>query len=271
MSKTAAGLIEFCKGKIGTPYVYGAKGEVLTQAVLDRLARESPGMFTAGYKAKAKRYIGRRCVDCSGLLSWYTGVQRGSYNYHDTAVKRVPIAGLNESMVGWAVWKPGHIGVYIGGGYCIEAKGIDYGTIKSKVTATPWQMALKLRDIDYSAAAPAPETPAPTKKSGWQQEDGGYRFYNGDTGEPVRNDWHQDPDGKWYWFDGAGMMVHDTWYQYQGHWYYLGADGAMATGQQTIDGKWYALDDVGRMVTELVTLVPDQDGALQWPGLANQA
>ena len=43
MSKTASGLINHCKGKLGTPYVYGAKGEILTQAILDRLARENPG------------------------------------------------------------------------------------------------------------------------------------------------------------------------------------------------------------------------------------
>lgn len=153
MSKTAAGLIEHCKGKLGTPYVYGAKGEILTQAILDRLARENPGTYTSAYKAKAAKYIGRRCTDCSGLISWYTGRIRGSYNYHDTAVERVGIDHLDESMAGWALWKPGHIGVYIGGGYCIEAKGINYGTIKSRVTATPWQKVLKLCDIDYTPAA----------------------------------------------------------------------------------------------------------------------
>ena len=94
--------------------------------ILDRLARENPGTYTSAYKAKAAKYIGQRCTDCSGLISWYTGVLRGSYNYHDTAVERVGIDHLNESMVGWALWKPGHIGVYIGDGWCIEAKGINY-------------------------------------------------------------------------------------------------------------------------------------------------
>ena len=67
-------------------------------------------------------------------------------------------------------------------------------------------------------------------------------------------------------------MVHDTWYQYyDGHgprWYYLGSDGAMVKGQQTIDGKWYIMDEDGKMLTEPVTLTPDKDGALQYPGLA---
>lgn len=110
--------------------------------------------------------------------------------------------------------------------------------------------------------------PEPPKKSGWYDEDGGRRFYLGNTGEPVRNSWYQDADGCWYWFDGAGIMVHDTWYQYNGSWYYMGPDGAMLTGQQTIDGKWYVLDSTGRMLTEPVTLTPAEDGAMYWPGLA---
>lgn len=256
MSKTAAGLIRHCKDKLGTPYVYGAKGEILTQAILDRLARENPGTYTSTYKAKAAKYIGQRCTDCSGLISWYTGILRGSYNYHDTAVERVGVDHMDESMAGWALWKPGHIGVYIGDGWCIEAKGINYGTIKSRVAATPWQKVLKLCDINYGKV----------KMFGWQDEDGCRKYYNGDTGEPVRNDWVK-AGGKWYWFDGSGRMVTSTWYQYKGDWYYLGVDGAMATGQQTVDGKWYIMDNKGRMVTEPVTLTPGNDGALQFPGL----
>ena len=66
MSKTSAGLIQHCKDKLGTPYVYGAKGEILTQASLDRLARENPGTYTSTYKVKAAKYMGQRCTDCSG-------------------------------------------------------------------------------------------------------------------------------------------------------------------------------------------------------------
>lgn len=104
-------------------------------------------------------------------------------------------------------------------------------------------------------------------KSGWHQEDDGWRFYLDDSGEMVRNAWYLDSNGNWYWFDGSGVMVHDVWYQYNGGWYYLGADGAMAKGLQDIDGKWYYLDQDGKMATNPVTLTPDQDGALQWPGL----
>ena len=179
------GLIEFCKSKIGTPYVYGAKGEVLTEARLNQLKRENPGMYTTTYTNKARQFLGQHCTDCSGLISWYTGIIRGSYNYHDTADQRVAIGALDESMLGWALWKPGHIGVYIGNGYCIEAKGIDYGTIKSQVSATAWQKALKLW---------------------YQYADGSY----------ARNGWYWLTEvtggtSGWYLFDAEGYML--TGYQ----------------------------------------------------------
>ncbi|MDO4268728.1 MAG: M15 family metallopeptidase [Eubacteriales bacterium] len=107
-----------------------------------------------------------------------------------------------------------------------------------------------------------------TVKTGWVQEDGGWRFYLRDgSGRYVSNDWLKDGDN-WYWFDGAGHMVHDTWYSYKGFWFYLGGSGAMMKGLQDIGGKWYYLDENGVMATEPVTLTPDDDGALKMPGMA---
>ena len=97
-----------------------------------------------------------------------------------------------------------------------------------------------------------------------QEEDGGWRFYNGDTGLPVRNDW-LNWDGHWYWFNGAGFMIANEWYEYKGYWYYFGPEGAMVTGLDQIQSKWYYFHPDGRMATEPVTFVPDSDGALQFP------
>ena len=105
----------------------------------------------------------------------------------------------------------------------------------------------------------------PVQKADWVKEDGHWRFYD-NSGKYVRNAWYQDGD-KWYWFNGAGFMVSNTWYQYKGSWYYLGSDGAMVKGLQTINGKWYYMDQDGRMATDPVVLTPDQDGALQYPGI----
>lgn len=112
------------------------------------------------------------------------------------------------------------------------------------------------------------QQPEPVKKSGWEKESDGWRFYLGNTGEPVRNSWYMDTNGKWYWFNAAGIMVTNVWYQYQGGWYYLGEDGAMVKGLKYIDGKFYYLDQNGRMATKEVTFTPDNNGALQYPEMA---
>jgi len=68
--------------------------------------------------------------------------------------------------------------------------------------------------------------------------------------------------GKWYWFNGAGYMVEKDWYQDQGKWYYLGADGAMVIGLHVIDSKVYYFNGSGAMATKPVTLIPDENGVL---------
>lgn len=110
----------------------------------------------------------------------------------------------------------------------------------------------------YNIAEPLPE-----KKSGWVQEDGGWRFYLGNTGKPVRNDWYQDGE-KWYWFDGAGMMVEDTWKTgADGMWYYLGPDGAMVRDQWVIWKKeLYRLKEDGSLFEGSICLKTDEKGAL---------
>lgn len=106
--------------------------------------------------------------------------------------------------------------------------------------------------------------PEGIKKSGWNEENGGWRLYLGDTSSYVQNDWYKYKDN-WYWFNGAGMMVKDVWYEYKDHWYYFASDGTMVKGLQQLKDKWYYFNSEGQMLTEPVVLVPDKDGVLQYP------
>lgn len=101
-------------------------------------------------------------------------------------------------------------------------------------------------------------------KSGWHQEDDGWRYYLGNTGEPIRNDWHQEDNGDWYWFDGAGMMVHDTWKTGKdGKWYYLGPDGKMLRDTWLLLGQeLFRLNPDGSMFEGQMDLKTDNRGAL---------
>ena len=162
-------LATFAKSKVGTPYVYGAKGAdgKLTLARLDSLKKSYPSMFTASYYAKAKKFVGKVCCDCSGLISWKTGKVLGSYQLYETASKRTAINKnkISEIPVGAVVWKKGHVGVYLGNGKVAEAMGIDYGcriTELKNRTFTHW---LLFDYIDYGTPIKAePKSKNPYKE-----------------------------------------------------------------------------------------------------------
>ena len=105
--------------------------------------------------------------------------------------------------------------------------------------------------------------PEPEKKSGWYQEEGGWRYYLGNTGDPVRNDWHKS-GADWYWFDGAGFMVHNDWKQgSDGTWYYLKEDGSMAKDEWIVwKGELYRVLEDGAMFLGCMCLETNEKGAL---------
>lgn len=223
-------LVEHCRQQLGTPYVFGAKGEIMTQARINSLAASYPSMFTSSYIRKAQAFIGQKCLDCSGLISDKTKLIRGSSQYMETAVEKVPLSKLTEKHLGWALWRQGHIGVFVGNGYCIECKGINYGCVQTVAKNGNWTYVLKLCDIDYSDPLPGEK-----KKDGWSKE-----------------------NGIWYYYEN-GNTVKKDWRELNGHWYYFDEKGRMQTGWiQGKGGEWYWCDDspdesrIGKMVTDRV-------------------
>lgn len=76
MSKmTGEELVRFCRSKIGTPYVFGMDGTVLTREKYNDLKKRYPDYV---WNRDAQK-IGKVCVDCSGLLQWATGIDKTSY------------------------------------------------------------------------------------------------------------------------------------------------------------------------------------------------
>lgn len=163
MTKTNLGLVEHCHAKLGTHYLYGAKGQKVTASEVRMWAKSYPKYYGQDKLIKALKWAGERATDCSGLISWYTGKLRSSSSYMAYATESGPVSEIPEIM-GLLVWKQGHIGVYIGGGMVIEAKGFDYGVVKTDIRYTAWTKWLKCPDIEYTEYAPvAPITPGSSK------------------------------------------------------------------------------------------------------------
>lgn len=146
MSKTSSGLVEFAQSKIGTPYIYGAKGTVMSLADIQKL-RRIYGQNCVWLSDDKK--AGRVCVDCSGLISWYTGIVRGSSQYKQTAIDVIPISQRTNAHIGWAVWMNGHIGIYLGNDTYIAADGSAHGVRIANLNQNRFTHLLKLCDIDY--------------------------------------------------------------------------------------------------------------------------
>lgn len=142
---TNLGLVEFVKSKLGTPYLYGAKGEAISLAKFKKLKSLYGNLIWNSDISK----VGHVCCDCSGLISWYTGIQRGSTQFKNAAKKVHPISTINSAPIGAAVWRQGHIGVYIGNGYYIAEDGSAYGCRKNKITNANFTHWFEISDIKY--------------------------------------------------------------------------------------------------------------------------
>ena len=140
-------LVAFARGKIGTPYVYGMKGKVLTQKTYDRLRILFGPLVWESDAAK----IGQVCVDCSGLISWACGVTLGSGQWKARATKINPISTIEKAPIGALVWMQGHIGVYTGmkNGYpyYIAADGSAYGVREVPLRCNKFTHWLLVNDV----------------------------------------------------------------------------------------------------------------------------
>lgn len=138
-------LIKFAESKIGTAYVYGMKGKVMTANDYNRLKKQYGSMV---WDTDIKK-IGKMCVDCSGLISWATGIVRGSSQYKQMAKEAHPISTIEDAPKGAAVWRNGHIGIYVGNGDYIAADGSAYGVRKNNLSNAKFTHWFEISDIEY--------------------------------------------------------------------------------------------------------------------------
>lgn len=149
MAKKMTGkeLVSFCRSKIGTPYVYGMKGKVMTEQNYKFLKNTYGKMVWLSDREK----IGKVCVDCSGLISWACGVTLGSGQWKARATKINPISTIEKAPIGALVWMQGHIGVYTGmkngHPYYVAADGSAYGVREVPLRCNKFTHWLLVEDV----------------------------------------------------------------------------------------------------------------------------
>ena len=182
MEKTLERLITHCEAQLGLPYLYGEFGRVVTPQIIQEKHKQYPDMTSAARAARAlKTHVGKRCYDCSHLISscWMqetpTSPPKYSVKYdqnaqglYDLCKQRGKIGSMAPErgdlvfMYGErrGVRRMTHVGICIGGGFVIEARGFDYGVVKTKLSGRAWTHCGRgLSWLEYKDTT-APEKPA---------------------------------------------------------------------------------------------------------------
>jgi hypothetical protein len=177
-----ADLIAHCMRYLneGWGYIYGASGQIWTQAKQDASTDEQ-------VKKYGQQWVGKHVIDCSGV--WYLAMKElGSYMYHGSnsmwSKYTVNKGRLSKgARTDGQELKPGsaiftgiadgdhnHVGIYIGDGKVLEAGGVQKGVITTAVTLAKWTCWGEMKYVDYGdptpAPAPAPGTDKPTLRRG---------------------------------------------------------------------------------------------------------
>lgn len=166
----ASELVAFCLAMVGMPYWYGTCVYICTSSLLNRKAKQYPSHYGDSRMSTYKKHIAERkvCMDCIGMIKgfFWTNGGKGVLEYLNGGAEfnskygsnNCPDKGAN-GMLSWLkskgcqhgdistlpdvpgilLFKSGHVGVYVGGGYAIEAQGFAYGVKKTKVSKRPWK------------------------------------------------------------------------------------------------------------------------------------
>ena len=173
---TAQGLVEYVKSCMKVPHIYlwDGNGQYVTTELVNELAAQYPDWYTPEKKAVRLTLAdkGIRGWDCIGIIKGYvwndyhqdnTALYSEENDYSTrTLIKAAKIQGPIEDMPekpGLILWKPGHVGVYIGDGQVIDVACIIHATDithhvggiqQLPIEATAWTHWLEYPGIDYS-------------------------------------------------------------------------------------------------------------------------
>lgn len=158
MAKTASGLVAYCKAQLGLPYWMGTYGQIATAALYKSNKARLPQYYTA---SDFPSQYGKRVHDCVGTIKGFRWSATPTSAPVYVASQDVPVSGLlaqcNQKgylktmpdQAGVCVFMSGHVGVYVGDGWVIEARGHAYGVVRTQLNARPWTQWGKPSWITY--------------------------------------------------------------------------------------------------------------------------
>ena len=134
-------------------YFYGAKGQVLTDKVMDALIAAEPKHFSKYTEAELKKIKsfsrGKIGYDCSGFVGACVGCQEWSGGLWSHCYNKTTVS---NGKAGCILYKQGHVGLDIGYGYAMDipTEGKTIRIFRNNTTG--FIGAGEYRGFDYSEA-----------------------------------------------------------------------------------------------------------------------
>ena len=196
-------LVAFCLKAVsmGAKYWYGTYWLKAALSILTSKSKQYPDHYGSNRTSTYQKHIaeGRMVCDCVGMIKGFFWSQNGAqaatagygkHNCPDTNANGMyklckvsgPIKTLPDTP-GLIVWNSGHIGVSLGDGYAIEARGFAHGVVKTKIKDRSWTNWGRLPMLEYVADSTL--TPAPSPAPG-NDKLGARTLDYGKTGNDVK-------------------------------------------------------------------------------------
>lgn len=135
-------------------YFYGAKGQVLTDAVMDALIKAEPKYFSKYTKAQLvdiKNYSRNKIgYDCSGFITAISNVGGSSTIQWNNCLLN---PSIQYGMCGSILHKAGHIGVDIGYGLFLHFPSEGKTCTMQRIADYDWEQSGLLKSIDYTGSS----------------------------------------------------------------------------------------------------------------------
>lgn len=178
--KNNVDLVKYAKAMVGLPYWYGCFGQIGSASLYNYKRNQYPDYYCS-WSDYPSQY-GKRVHDCVGLVKGYmwsdSPTSEPRYNASQdksacgmyTASSKRGDKSTFPGLEGTLVYKASnannyltihHVGVYSTDGYVYEAKGHEYGVVKTKYNRNDWQFWSLCPYISYNnedSAKPTEET-----------------------------------------------------------------------------------------------------------------
>ena len=159
-------IVDYVRSRVGCGYVWGASGETCSLSLRQRLAERAPAQ-AGNILGKCAKWDGLQVFDCATLIREAfeaAGIKKGSgattiwKTWPFIEKGTIDTLPVNEPGIALFVSegkdKMAHIGITIGGGLAVDARGSAFGVLLGPVSSHKWTHWGRFADVNYQAARP---------------------------------------------------------------------------------------------------------------------